>query len=84
MIEEYLEGDELSILAFCDGYSVVALPPAQDHKRIFDGDQGPNTGGMGCYAPTRIASKEVLNEVHRTILKPTIDGLRKEGEYPSL
>lgn len=79
VIEEFLEGDELSILAFSDGYTVVALPPAQDHKRIFDGDQGPNTGGMGCYAPTRIASKEVLEEVQRTILKPTIDGLRREG-----
>ena len=79
VIEEFLEGDELSILAFSDGYTVVARPPAQDHKRIFDGDQGPNTGGMGCYAPTRIASKEVLEEVQRTILKPTIDGLRREG-----
>ena len=79
VIEEFLEGDELSILAFSDGYTVVALPPAQDHKRIFDGDQGPNTGGMGCYAPTRIASKEVLDEIQRTILKPTIDGLRREG-----
>ncbi|RPB25650.1 phosphoribosylformylglycinamidine cyclo-ligase [Terfezia boudieri ATCC MYA-4762] len=79
VIEEFLEGDELSILAFSDGYTVVALPPAQDHKRIFDGDQGPNTGGMGCYAPTRIASKGILEEVQRTILKPTIDGLRREG-----
>lgn len=81
VIEEFLEGDELSILAFSDGYTVIALPPAQDHKRIFDGDQGPNTGGMGCYAPTRIASAAVLEEVKRTILQPTIDGMRREG-YP--
>lgn len=81
VIEEFLEGDELSILAFSDGYTVIALPPAQDHKRIFDGDQGPNTGGMGCYAPTRIASPAVLEEVKKTILQPTIDGMRREG-YP--
>ncbi|KAI5804033.1 phosphoribosylglycinamide synthetase [Peziza echinospora] len=79
VIEEFLEGDELSILTFSDGYTTVSLPPAQDHKRIFDGDQGPNTGGMGCYAPTRITSKKVLEEVQRTILQPTIDGLRKDG-----
>ncbi|KKZ68644.1 bifunctional purine biosynthetic protein Ade1 [[Emmonsia] crescens] len=79
VIEEFLEGDELSILTFSDGYTVRSLPPAQDHKRIFDGDQGPNTGGMGCYAPTRIASKEVLEEVDRTIIIPTISGMRREG-----
>jgi phosphoribosylamine--glycine ligase/phosphoribosylformylglycinamidine cyclo-ligase len=80
VIEEFLEGDELSILTFSDGYNIKSLPPAQDHKRIFDGDQGPNTGGMGCYAPTRIAPKSMLKLVDETILKPTIDGLRREGE----
>ena len=79
VIEEFLEGDELSILTFSDGYNIKSLPPAQDHKRIFDGDQGPNTGGMGCYAPTRIAPKSVLKVIDETILKPTIDGLRREG-----
>lgn len=79
VIEEYLDGDELSILTFSDGYTIKSLPPAQDHKRIFDGDQGPNTGGMGCYAPTRIASKAVLDEIDRTIVKPSIDGMRREG-----
>ncbi|KAK2748095.1 hypothetical protein FQN57_001218 [Myotisia sp. PD_48] len=79
VIEEFLEGDELSILTFSDGYTIRSLPPAQDHKRIFDGDKGPNTGGMGCYAPTRIASKTVIEEIDRTIIKPTIDGMRKEG-----
>ena len=69
----------MSVLAFSDGYTVVPLPPAQDHKRIFDGDKGPNTGGMGCYAPTRIASPAVLADVHKRILQPTIDGMRKEG-----
>lgn len=78
VIEEYLEGDELSILAFSDGYTVKSLPAAQDHKRIYDGDQGPNTGGMGCYAPTRIASQSLLQQIHTEILQPTIDGMRKE------
>ncbi|RFU30618.1 hypothetical protein B7463_g5720, partial [Scytalidium lignicola] len=78
VIEEYLEGDELSILSFSDGHTIQSLPPAQDHKRIFDGDQGPNTGGMGCYAPTNIATKELIKEIERTILQPTIDGMRKE------
>lgn len=81
VIEEYLEGDELSILTFSDGYTIRSLPPAQDHKRIFDGDQGPNTGGMGCYAPTPISSKEVLEEIDRTIVQPTIDGMRKDGSF---
>lgn len=79
VVEEFLEGDELSILSFSDGYTIRSLPPAQDHKRIFDGDQGPNTGGMGCYAPTNIATKELLEEVERTILQPTIDGMRNEA-----
>ncbi|RDW70214.1 hypothetical protein BP5796_08611 [Coleophoma crateriformis] len=78
VIEEFLEGDELSILSFSDGYTIRSLPPAQDHKRIFDGDQGPNTGGMGCYAPTNIATKELVEEIERTILQPTIDGMRKD------
>ncbi|KAI9934118.1 hypothetical protein MW887_005191 [Aspergillus wentii] len=79
VIEEYLEGDELSVLTFSDGYTISSLPPAQDHKRIFDGDQGPNTGGMGCYAPTPISSKEVLEEIDRTIVQPSIDGMRRDG-----
>lgn len=83
VIEEFLEGDELSILTFSDGYTVRSLPPAQDHKRIFDGDQGPNTGGMGCYAPTRITSKEVLDEIDKTVIIPTISGMRREGDIGS-
>ncbi|PQE11927.1 phosphoribosylamine-glycine ligase protein [Rutstroemia sp. NJR-2017a BVV2] len=78
VIEEFLEGDELSILTFCDGHSMRSLPPAQDHKRIFDGDQGPNTGGMGCYAPTNIATKELIEEIERTVLEPTIRGMKQE------
>ncbi|KAL8854286.1 MAG: hypothetical protein Q9221_001000 [Calogaya cf. arnoldii] len=78
VFEEYLEGQELSFLSFVDGYTIKSLVPAQDHKQVFDNDQGPNTGGMGCYAPTPIASEKLIEEVHRTILQPTIDGMRKE------
>ena len=78
VIEEYLEGEELSFLTFSDGHTIKSLPPAQDHKRIDDGDKGPNTGGMGAYAPTKVASPKLIEEVHRRILQPTIDGMRKE------
>jgi phosphoribosylamine--glycine ligase / phosphoribosylformylglycinamidine cyclo-ligase len=79
VIEEFLEGEELSILSFSDGYTIRSLPPAQDHKQIYDGDRGPMTGGMGCYSPTRIATKELVDEIHRTILQPTINGMRRDG-----
>jgi phosphoribosylamine--glycine ligase/phosphoribosylformylglycinamidine cyclo-ligase len=79
VIEEFMTGDELSILTFSDGHTIKSLPPAQDHKRIFDNDQGPNTGGMGTYAPTRIAPPELLAQIDKDILQPTIDGMRKEG-----
>ena len=78
VIEEYLEGEELSFLTFSDGYTIKSLPPAQDHKQIDDGDKGPNTGGMGAYAPTKVATPQLIEEVHRKILQPTIDGMRKE------
>ena len=79
VIEEYLEGDEISILSFSDGKTILSLPPAQDHKRIGDGDTGPNTGGMGTYAPTPLVSREQLHEIERTILRPTIQGMAAEG-----
>jgi phosphoribosylamine--glycine ligase / phosphoribosylformylglycinamidine cyclo-ligase len=80
VIEELLLGDELSVLTFCDGYTIRSLPLAQDHKRIFDGDLGPNTGGMGCYAPTNIATKELTDCIDREILEPTIAGMRREKQ----
>lgn len=79
VIEEYLEGDELSFLSFTDGFTIRSLPPAQDHKQVFDNDEGPNTGGMGCYAPAPLATPDLIEEVHRTILQPTVDWMRKEG-----
>jgi phosphoribosylamine--glycine ligase / phosphoribosylformylglycinamidine cyclo-ligase len=80
VIEEFLEGDEISILAFSDGYTIVPLPAAQDHKRVFDNDKGPNTGGMGCYAPAPVATPQILAEIQQKALQPTIDGMRKEGK----
>ena len=80
VIEELLEGDELSILTFSDGRDIKSLPPAQDHKRIHDGDQGPNTGGMGCYAPAEIASASDLRRINEQILQPTIDAMSQEGQ----
>ncbi|KAL2271869.1 hypothetical protein VTJ83DRAFT_1240 [Remersonia thermophila] len=79
VIEEFLEGDELSILTFSDGTTIKSLPPAQDHKRIGEGDTGLNTGGMGCYAPTKLATPQLLARIEREILQPTIDGMRKDG-----
>lgn len=79
VIEERLSGPEVSVLAFCDGRTVRVMPPAQDHKRVGDGDTGLNTGGMGAYAPAPVAPPAFLAEVVRTVLQPTIDGLRAEG-----
>ena len=79
MIEELLVGPEISVLAFSDGYTILPLPPAQDHKRIGEGDTGSNTGGMGTYAPAPIATPEILEQIVKECLRPTIDGMRKEG-----
>ncbi|TKA68978.1 hypothetical protein B0A55_12849 [Friedmanniomyces simplex] len=79
VIEECLKGDEISILSLTDGSTILSLPPAQDHKRIGDGDTGPNTGGMGTYAPTPLVSQAQLEEIDRTVLKPTVDGMKAEG-----
>jgi phosphoribosylamine--glycine ligase len=81
VIEDFMVGEELSILVFTDGKDFVTLPPAQDHKRILDGDVGKNTGGMGAYAPTPFLSDELFEKIKRTIIKPTIYGMKKEG-YP--
>ncbi|KAI7714140.1 phosphoribosylamine-glycine ligase, partial [Hortaea werneckii] len=78
VIEELLEGEEISILSFSDGKTILSLPPAQDHKRIGDNDTGPNTGGMGTYAPTPLVTAQQLEEIERTVLKPTIDGMAAE------
>ncbi|KAJ3113106.1 hypothetical protein HDU96_003781 [Phlyctochytrium bullatum] len=79
VIEERLEGEEVSVLAITDGYSVVALPGAQDHKRVFEGDAGPNTGGMGAYAPAPVYTEALQKTVMETVLRPTVDGMRRDG-----
>ncbi len=79
VIEERLQGEEVSLLGFSDGLTVKAMPPAQDHKRLLDGDRGPNTGGMGAYAPAPVCPPELAEQIVKNILQPTIDGLRGEG-----
>lgn len=79
LLEERLVGSELSVLAFCDGESVRILPPAQDHKRLLDGDLGPNTGGMGAFAPSPLATPALMAQVEREILQPTLTAIAAEG-----
>ncbi|KAK4873867.1 hypothetical protein RN001_013227 [Aquatica leii] len=79
VIEELLIGEEVSVLAFCDGTTILPMLPSQDHKRIFDGDHGGNTGGMGAYCPCPLLSKDGLNYVTDHILQPTVDGFLKEN-----
>lgn len=83
VIEELLTGPEVSVLALSDGYTIVPLPAAQDHKRIGEGDTGLNTGGMGAYAPAPVASPEILEQIMNESIRPTIDGMRKEGSTAS-
>ena len=78
VIEEFLEGEEVSILAFCDGRTVVPMVSSQDHKKIFDNDQGSNTGGMGAYSPVPFYPNEFKKTVLEEILKPTVKGLQSE------
>ncbi|HEB9287454.1 TPA: phosphoribosylamine--glycine ligase [Campylobacter coli] len=79
VIEEFLDGFELSIFAVCDGNDFVLLPAAQDHKKLLDGDEGPNTGGMGAYAPSSLANESLLRKIQKDIIIPTLAGMKKEG-----
>jgi len=79
VIEEFMEGEEASLLAFTDGKTIRPMISAQDHKRAFDGDQGPNTGGMGTYAPAPVMTPEMIERATEEILKPTIAAMAKEG-----
>lgn len=78
VIEEFMRGEEASIFAITDGESFVLLPPAQDHKPIYDGDKGPNTGGMGAYAPAPLIDSELLAQIREQIIAPTIRGMAQE------
>ena len=85
VIEEHLEGEEVSFFAICDGRTAVTLPSAQDHKRAFDQDRGPNTGGMGAFAPSPLLTAGLHSRVMREIVEPVLVGLREEGhEYRGL
>lgn len=79
VLEERLTGTELSVLAFCDGKNVLLLPAAQDHKRLLDRDRGPNTGGMGAFAPSPMATPALLAQVTKEVLLPTLAGMAAEG-----
>lgn len=79
VIEEFLEGEEASIFAITDGKNYVVLPSAQDHKRVFDGDMGNNTGGMGAYSPAPIITDGLLNDIETHIIKPTLMGMQELG-----
>jgi len=79
VIEEFLQGEEASFIVLCDGRNVTALATSQDHKRLLDGDQGPNTGGMGAYSPAPVVTAEVHARAMREIILPTIRGMEKDG-----
>ncbi|MCM8823049.1 MAG: phosphoribosylamine--glycine ligase [Candidatus Omnitrophica bacterium] len=81
VIEDYLKGEEASILAFIDGKNILPLVSSQDHKPLFDGDKGPNTGGMGAYAPAPIVGEDIFNKIIEKIFKPLILGLNKDGKF---
>ncbi len=80
VIEEFMHGQEVSFFAVCDGKTALPLIGAQDHKRAFDGDKGPNTGGMGAYSPTLIFGSDEIDTVMKTIIQPTMDGMAKDGQ----
>ncbi len=79
VIEEFLEGEEASFIVLCDGKNVVALATSQDHKRLKDGDQGPNTGGMGAYSPAPVVTADVHARAMREVILPTVRGMEKDG-----
>ncbi len=79
VVEECLEGEEASFLAFCDGRNVLPMVSSQDHKPVFDHDEGPNTGGMGAYSPAPVVTPELFDEIVETVIRPTVEGLAREG-----
>ncbi|WP_227764821.1 phosphoribosylamine--glycine ligase [Zhaonella formicivorans] len=81
VIEEFLVGEEVSVMAFTDGKTVKPMVWAQDHKRVYDGDQGPNTGGMGAYSPPKMYTPELDKQITETILQPVIEGLTWENRF---
>lgn len=79
VIEEFLTGEEASFIVMCDGQNILPLATSQDHKRLLDNDEGPNTGGMGAYSPAPIISPSMHNRIMREVIQPTIDGMARDG-----
>lgn len=79
VVEERLVGQEMSVLALVDGATITVLDPCQDHKRVGEGDRGPNTGGMGAFCPTPLATESIMTEISREVLVPTVDALKRDG-----
>jgi phosphoribosylamine--glycine ligase len=79
VIEERLSGEEVSFIALCDGKTIMPLAPSQDHKRIYDDDKGPNTGGMGAYSPTRVIDSELHEKIVKDVMQPAMIAIRKRG-----
>ncbi len=79
VVEDFLEGKEVSVLALTDGENIIPLVPSQDHKAVFDGGEGPNTGGMGAYSPTPFVNQKMKDQINKTILIPTLEALKNEG-----
>ena len=79
VIEEFMQGEEASVLAFTDGKTIVPMVQSQDHKAVYDGDKGPNTGGMGTYAPAPVITPDIMDRVKKEILEPMVEAMNKEG-----
>ena len=79
VVEEFLDGEELSYFALADGQTILPLTSAQDHKRVFDGDEGPNTGGMGAYSPAHLITAELEEKIIHKIIEPTVAAMAAEG-----
>jgi len=79
VIEEFLTGEEASFIVMVDGKNILPLATSQDHKRLLDGDQGPNTGGMGAYSPAPVVTPEIHGKIMREVIKPTVNGMEKDG-----
>ncbi|MFX7400834.1 phosphoribosylamine--glycine ligase, partial [Acinetobacter baumannii] len=80
VVEEFLDGEEVSFFALCDGENALPLASAQDHKAVGDGDTGPNTGGMGAYSPAPVLTPDLQDRVMREIILPTVKGMAAEGK----
>ena len=79
VIEEFLDGEEASFICMIDGNNILPMATSQDHKRIFEGDQGPNTGGMGAYSPAPVVTADVFEKAMNEVMRPTVDGMKKDG-----